>query len=59
LAAYPVVVAGGAKASRANLHRVGPDTQYHGVARAKRTAFISAKEVLAAADDAGGHEVPR
>jgi hypothetical protein len=54
-----VVVVGGAKASGANLHGVGPDAQYHGVARAKRTVFISAKVDLAAADDAGRYEVPR
>ena len=59
LAAHPVVVAGGAKASGANLHGVGSDAQHHRIARAKRTAFISAKVDLAAADDPGGHEVPR
>jgi hypothetical protein len=59
LAAHPVVIAGRGTASGENLHGVRPDAQYHGVARAKRTIFISAKVDLAAADDAGRYEVPR
>jgi hypothetical protein len=59
LAAYPVVVTDGAEASRANLHGVGPDAQYHSVARAKRTVLICTKVDLAAADDSGRYEVPR
>ncbi len=59
LASNSTVVAGRVRASGADLHGVGPDTQHYRIAWAKRAAFIRAEVELAAADDTGRHEVSR